>query len=133
MFEAFGRAIDEIFDDPDLKEKAKELGRSIVEFGETNGLQFIHGKLNIGQAMAPPVIRAVKKYINPTRISIIDAPPGTSCPVIESIRISNFCILVTEPTPFGLNDLTLAVEVLRKIGKKILCPQFDDAYLFGMD
>jgi len=96
-----------------IKEVNKEVG--IVEFGQSNGLQFIHGKLNIGQAMAPPLIKAVKKYINPTRTTIIDAPPGTSCPVIESIRKSDFCILVTEPTPFGLNDLTLAVEVLRKI------------------
>jgi len=96
-----------------IEEVDKEIG--VVEFGQTNGLQFIHGKLNIGQAMAPPLIRAVKKYIDPTKITIIDAPPGTSCPVIESIRTSDFCVLVTEPTPFGLNDLTLAVEVLRKM------------------
>ena len=57
----------------------------------------------------------VKKYIDPARTVIIDAPPGTSCPVIESIKESDFCILVTEPTPFGLNDLMLAVEVLRKL------------------
>jgi len=81
----------------------------------SNNLQFIHGKLNIGEAMAPPLIRAVKEYINPTREVIIDAPPGTSCPVIESIKGSDFCILVTEPTPFGLNDLILAVEVLKKL------------------
>jgi len=96
-----------------IEEVEKKIG--VVEFGQTNGLQFIHGKLNIGQAMAPPLIRTVKRHMNPTRISIIDAPPGTSCPVIESIRTSDFCILVTEPTPFGLNDLTLAIEVLRKI------------------
>jgi MinD superfamily P-loop ATPase len=65
--------------------------------------------------MSPPLIRAVKKYINPTRVNIIDAPPGTSCPVIESIKGSDFCILVTEPTPFGLNDLVLAVEVVKKL------------------
>ena len=89
-----------------------EQGRRIAN---SNNLQFIHGKLNIGEAMAPPLIRAVKEYINPTREVIIDAPPGTSCPVIESIKGSDFCILVTEPTPFGLNDLILAVEVLKKL------------------
>ena len=96
-----------------IQEVEKQIG--VVEFGENNGLQFAYGKLNIGEAMAPPLIRAVKKHIDPSRIAIIDAPPGTSCPVIESIRESDFCILVTEPTPFGLNDLTLAVEVLFKL------------------
>jgi len=96
-----------------IKEVDKDIG--VVEIGRAKGLQFVHGKLDIGQAMAPPLIRAVKKYINATKISIIDAPPGTSCPVIESIMISDYCILVTEPTPFGLNDLKLAVEVLRKL------------------
>ena len=95
----------------------KEVGREIgfVEIGTKGDLQFGHGKLNIGEAMSPPLIKAVKKYSNPAKIVIIDAPPGTSCPVIESIKGSDFCILVTEPTPFGLNDLILAVEVLRKL------------------
>jgi MinD superfamily P-loop ATPase len=78
-------------------------------------MQFIHGRLNIGEAMSPPLIRQVKSYINPTRTVIIDAPPGTSCPVITAVKGSDFCVLVTEPTPFGLNDLILAVEVLRKL------------------
>ena len=65
--------------------------------------------------MSPPLIRRVKQYANTSGTVIIDAPPGTSCPVIESIKGSNFCILVTEPTPFGLNDLILAVEVVRKL------------------
>lgn len=96
-----------------IAEVNKEIG--FIELGYKENLQFIHGKLNIGQAMSPPLIKAVKKYINPDRTSIIDAPPGTSCPVIESIKGSDFCILVTEPTPFGLNDLILAVETLRKL------------------
>lgn len=96
-----------------IKEVNKEIG--IVEIGAKGGLQFVHGKLNIGAAMSPPVIRAVKKYKNETRTVIVDAPPGTSCPVIESIKDSDFCVLVTEPTPFGLNDLVLAVEVARKL------------------
>ncbi|MBN3039431.1 MAG: ATP-binding protein [Candidatus Omnitrophica bacterium] len=96
-----------------IKEVDKEIG--CVEIGEKDSLQFAHGQLNIGQAMSPPLIRTVKQYANPSRTVIIDAPPGTSCPVIESIKGSDFCILVSEPTPFGLNDLKLAVEVLRKM------------------
>jgi len=96
-----------------IKEVDKEIG--VVEIGDSCHLQFIHGRLNIGEVMSPPLIRAVKGYVNPTRTVIVDAPPGTSCPVIESVKGSDFCILVTEPTPFGLNDLVLAVEVLRKL------------------
>jgi len=89
----------------------KEIG--IVEKGKAGKINFIHGKLRIGEAMAPPLIREVKKYINKEEITIIDAPPGTSCPVIETIVLSDYVILVTEPTPFGLHDLKLAVEVMR--------------------
>jgi len=96
-----------------IKEINKNIGE--IEIGTAGNIQFIHGRLNIGEAMAPPVIRQIKKHINPTRIVIIDAPPGTSCPVVETIKRSDFCLLVTEPTPFGLNDLILAVEVLRKL------------------
>ena len=73
----------------------------------------------MGEAMAPPVIRQVKDKINTDKIVLLDVPPGTSCPVVESIQGSDFCILVTEPTPFGLNDLILAVEVVRLL--KVPC------------
>jgi len=96
-----------------IREAHKEIGW--VETGEANGLAFCHGSLNIGEAMSPPLIREVKKYIDLTRTVIIDAPPGTSCPVIAAVRGSDFCVLVTEPTPFGLHDLGLAVEVLRTL------------------
>ncbi|MDD5562044.1 MAG: ATP-binding protein [Candidatus Omnitrophica bacterium] len=96
-----------------IKEVNKDIG--VIEIGEKGDMQFVHGRLNIGEAMSPPLIRQVKEYINPTRTVIIDAPPGTSCPVITVVKGSDFCVLVTEPTPFGLNDLILAVEVLRKI------------------
>ena len=96
-----------------IKEKGKRIG--IMEFGSINNLQFIHGKLDIGEAMSPPLIRAVKKYLNTTRTIIIDVPPGTSCPVIEAVKGSDFCLLVTEPTPFGLNDLRLAVETVKEL------------------
>ncbi|MBU0503058.1 MAG: ATP-binding protein [Candidatus Omnitrophica bacterium] len=96
-----------------IKEVNREIG--VIEIGEKGDMQFVHGCLNIGEAMSPPLIRQVKSYINPTRTVIIDAPPGTSCPVVTSVKGSDYCVLVTEPTPFGLNDLTLAVEVLRKL------------------
>jgi len=96
-----------------ITEKDRQIG--IMEIGSTGKITFIHGKLNIGEAMSPPLIRAVKKQIKPSEIVIIDAPPGTSCPVIESVKGSNFSLLVTEPTPFGLNDLKLAVETLKQM------------------
>ena len=97
-----------------IYETDKEIG--IVETGNCqNNMVFADGKLNIGEIMSPPLIRAVKNNIDTDKIVIIDAPPGTTCPVIEAVKGSDFCILVTEPTPFGLNDLKLAVEVLRKI------------------
>jgi MinD superfamily P-loop ATPase len=96
-----------------IEEKGQRIG--IVELGETNNIHFIHGKLDIGQAMSPPIIRAVKNQMDSAKIIIIDAPPGTSCPVIEAVKGSDACLLVTEPTPFGLNDLRLAVETLREL------------------
>ncbi len=96
-----------------IREVNREIG--FVEIGEKDDLQFVHGKLNIGEAMSPPIVRAVKEYINPAKTVVIDAPPGTSCPVVESVRGSDFCVLVTEPTPFGMNDLVLTVEVIKKL------------------
>ncbi|MGB2629854.1 MAG: ATP-binding protein [Candidatus Omnitrophota bacterium] len=96
-----------------IQETSRKIG--IVEKGNKSNIEFIHGKLNIGEAISPPVIRAVKKRIDREKTVIIDAPPGTSCPVIASLQGTDYCILVTEPTPFGLYDLTLAVEVLRKM------------------
>jgi len=96
-----------------IKEVNREIG--VVEIGNCGKIEFIHGLLNIGEAMSPPLIRQVKEHINPKKTVIIDAPPGTSCPVVTSVKGSDFCVLVTEPTPFGLNDLILAVEVLRKL------------------
>jgi MinD superfamily P-loop ATPase len=96
-----------------ITEEGREIG--LVERGNSGNLELIQGKLNVGEAMAPPVIREVKKYIDPANIVIIDVPPGTSCPVVEAVEGSDFCLLVTEPTPFGLNDLSLAVEVVRKL------------------
>ncbi|MFC1501357.1 ATP-binding protein [Elusimicrobiota bacterium] len=96
-----------------LKEVNREIG--VLEIGDAQGLDFVHGILNIGEAMSPPLIKAVKEKINPKKTVIIDAPPGTSCPVIAAIKNTDFCILVTEPTPFGLHDLKLSVKVLKEV------------------
>jgi len=96
-----------------ISEEGREGG--VVEWGHSDGIEFAHGKLNVGEAMAPPVIRKVKEQASHNGVVIVDAPPGTSCPVVESIKGSDFCILVTEPTPFGLNDLMLAVETVREL------------------
>src|SRR4030042_453176 len=71
-----------------IKEVNKEIGE--IEIGNVGSMQFVHGRLNIGEAMAPPVIRQIKKYVNPTRTVVIDAPPGTSCPVVETVKRSDF-------------------------------------------
>jgi len=96
-----------------ISEVANEIG--VIESGNADGVNFVHGKLDVGQAMAPPVIRKVKEHANSDGVVIIDVPPGTSCPVVEAVKGSDFCILVTEPTPFGLNDLVLAVETVREL------------------
>jgi len=97
-----------------ISEQGREIG--IVEAGHSNDMELVQGKLTVGEAMPTPVIRKVKEQINRDGIAIIDVSPGTSCPVVESIRGSDFCLLVTEPTVFGLNDLMLAVETARELG-----------------
>jgi MinD superfamily P-loop ATPase len=96
-----------------ITEREKEVG--IVEIGHAKGFHFLHGKLKIGQVMAPAVIRGVKSAARKSKITIIDAPPGTSCSVIEAVKDTDFVILATEPTPFGLNDLKLAVGMVRAL------------------
>ncbi|QHI69458.1 ATP-binding protein [Tichowtungia aerotolerans] len=83
--------------------------------GQSGTITTLEGRLKIGCAMAPPLIRAAKKAA-PDLPVIIDSPPGTSCPMITAVSGCDFVVLVTEPTPFGLNDLKLAVETVRKLG-----------------
>jgi len=97
-----------------ISEEGKQIG--VVETGNSEDVDFVQGRLAIGEIAAPFVIREVKKHIDPAGTVIMDIPPGTSCPVVEAVKDSDFCLLVTEPTPFGLNDLSLAVEVVRKLG-----------------
>ncbi|MBD3337361.1 MAG: P-loop NTPase [Candidatus Eisenbacteria bacterium] len=86
------------------------------EEGRAGGILYSGGRLRVGESMAPPLIREVRRKAPPARWTIIDAPPGTSCPVIETVRGSDQLILVTEPTPFGLHDLKLSVSMARDIG-----------------
>jgi MinD superfamily P-loop ATPase len=97
-----------------ISEEPRQMG--VVEWGHADGVNFTHGILNVGEAMAPPVIRKVKEHSHGNGIVIRDIPPGTSCPVVEAIKGSDYCLLVTEPTPFGLNDLALAFEMVKKLG-----------------
>jgi MinD superfamily P-loop ATPase len=97
-----------------ISEEPRETG--VVEWGHSKGIGFVHGVLNVGEPMAPPVIRQVKEVASGNGVAIRDIPPGTSCPVVEAIKGSDFCLLVTEPTPFGLNDLALAVDMVRELG-----------------
>ena len=94
-----------------ISERGRSLG--IIQQGNNNGIDFINGRLRVGEAMSPPLIKKVLSFADPERIAIVDAPPGTSCPVIESMKTADFVLLVTEPTPFGLHDLKLAVGVVK--------------------
>lgn len=80
------------------------------------GIEFHTGRLNVGDAKATPVTKAVKDRIRDDVISLLDAPPGTACPMQETVTDADYCILVTEPTPFGLSDLRAAVETCRSVG-----------------
>jgi len=96
-----------------ISETGRRIG--VVETRRSEDITLISGRLDIGVAMAPPLIRAVKEHLQNNGTSILDAPPGTSCPVITSVRDTDMVLLVTEPTPFGLHDLMLAVEIIREL------------------
>ncbi|MDD4649767.1 MAG: (4Fe-4S)-binding protein, partial [Desulfoplanes sp.] len=96
-----------------ISDTVREVGT--LRYGRGKGIDFYGGLLRIGEAMAPPLIRRVKEEAPCKDVQFLDCPPGTSCPVIESLQGADFVILVTEPTPFGLNDLRLAVGLMRKL------------------
>lgn len=100
-----------------ISEGRRELGK--VELGTCGSVDFGHGRLRVGEAMSPPLIKAVRNHAHEKGVVIIDAPPGTSCPVIAAMNNVDFVLLVTEPTPFGLHDLQLAVEAVKLL--KIPC------------
>ena len=97
-----------------IGQSSRELG--VIQAGAAGPVEFVHGTLRVGEAMSPPLIRAVKEKINPQKVAILDAPPGTSCPVIHTVLGCDFVILVTEPTPFGLHDLRIAVDAIFPLG-----------------
>ena len=97
-----------------IRERDRRIG--VIETMQADNIKLIQGRLDVGVAMSPPLIRAVKAYLRNGMPAILDAPPGTSCPVIATLRETDFVVLVTEPTPFGLHDLRLAVEVVQELG-----------------
>ncbi|MHA2042048.1 MAG: ATP-binding protein [Candidatus Thorarchaeota archaeon] len=96
-----------------IEEEAREVGN--LYSTNVDGVRLVYGELNVGEPVAIPVIKAVKEKIDRKEITILDAPPGTACPVIETMQDSDFVVLVTEPTPFGLHDLSMTVDVIREL------------------
>ncbi len=98
-----------------ISEASREIG--VIKTGKSGDgnidIELVYGVLNIGEVMATPLIDQVKEELNPEKTVIIDVSPGTACPVIAAVQGSDYCVLVTEPTPFGLYDLRLAIGVLR--------------------
>lgn len=94
-------------------EKKRKIGT--VKTGAAGHVELVYGELDVSEPMPVPVIKEVKKQIKNHKTVIIDSPPGTSCPVVESVYKSDYCLLATEPTPFGLHDLKITVQVLEKL------------------
>ena len=96
-----------------ISEKQRKIG--VLKKGEAKTVEIVYGELNVGEAMAVPLIRAVKNELNLNKNVVIDAPPGTACSLVASVHNTDYCILVTEPTPFGLHDLKITVQVLKDL------------------
>ncbi len=96
-----------------IREVDRRIG--VVEIIEAGDVTIVQGRIDVGVTLSPPVIRAVKARIWEGAQVILDAPPGTSCPVVVTLRGADFVVLVTEPTPFGLHDLKLAVDMVREL------------------
>jgi MinD superfamily P-loop ATPase len=97
-----------------LREAQRTLGE--IEVTHRDGIELVTGRLDVGEALAVPVVRAVRQRADRGATVIVDAPPGVACPVMAAVRGCDVALLVTEPTPFGLNDLTLAVTAVRALG-----------------
>jgi len=104
----------EVCEEGAVLDGSRDLGT--VESGAAGDVLFSHGRLRVGEAMSPPLIQKVRSINGNSGITIIDAPPGTSCPVIAAIKGADFVLMVTEPTPFGLHDLKLGVEAVKTLG-----------------
>lgn len=94
-----------------ITEEPRIIGEIIK--GNSDGIELVYGSLNVGEALAVPVISAVKDRMKKKGTIILDSPPGAACPVVESVIGADYCIMVTEPTPFGLHDLEVATEVVQ--------------------
>lgn len=97
-----------------ISEREDRIGTIVTS--RAGNITLLEGILDVGGAMAPPLIRRLKSLVITDMPAIFDAPPGTSCPVVTTMKDSDFVILVTEPTPFGMHDLTLAVATTRELG-----------------
>ena len=97
-----------------ISEEHRETG--VVKLGRADGIGYVGGLLTVGEAMPLPVLRSVIERIPETALAVLDAPPGTSCPVVETLSAADAVVLVVEPTPFGLHDFHLAAELVRELG-----------------
>lgn len=97
-----------------ITEKERQIG--VIKKGKKENVEIVYGELNVGEAMAVPLIKAVKNQMRSNKDVVIDAPPGTACSLVASVHKTDYCILVTEPTPFGFHDLKIAVQVIKNIG-----------------
>jgi MinD superfamily P-loop ATPase len=95
-------------------EVPREIGKLFI--GKAENIELVYGELKIGEPLAVPIISKVKEQAKEKGLVIVDAPPGTACPVVEAVHGSDFCLMVTEPTPFGLHDLKVATEVVKQLG-----------------
>lgn len=96
-----------------ITETGREIGA--LEEGRAGRIDFVHGRLMVGEAMSPPLIKAVLSAGPRDSFRLLDAPPGTSCPVVTAVRGADYVLLVTEPTPFGLHDLELALDMVKEL------------------
>ncbi len=113
----------------------KNRGIGVMESGHAGGIGFLHGRINVGEALSPPLVKAVRSAELDGGLNIVDAPPGTSCPVIAAVKGADFVLLVTEPTPFGLHDLEIAVDMVKELGiaYAVVVNRADPAYPMARD
>jgi MinD superfamily P-loop ATPase len=96
-----------------ISEIPKTIGK--IKLGSGNGIDFVQGELNVGESVAIPAIKAAKRFGKEDKINILDSPPGTACPMIETVKDADYVLLVTDPTPFGVNDFKLAAEAVTNL------------------
>jgi len=98
-----------------ISETTRTIG--LIQGGKRGEVGYLAGRLNVGEPMAPPLIRQVKAHIpQDSPLVILDAPPGVSCPFVETVKGSDFCLVVAESTPFGFHDYLLVEELLEDLG-----------------